>query len=87
MKQPETVEIKTPSGKTFRANRYRIENGIYDEIMIYWYQGRGRAEASEYQDKINTVWDSIFPPQKRRRDDSRDDFGRRRRTKSDGKSD
>ncbi len=60
MKEPETVEIKTPSGKTFRANRYRIENGIYDEIMIYWYQGRGRAEASEYQDKINTVWDSIF---------------------------
>ncbi len=60
MKEPEIVEIKTPSGKTFRANRYRIENGIYDDIMIYWYQGRGRAEASEYQDKINTVWDSIF---------------------------
>ncbi|CAN5700355.1 hypothetical protein BH24ACI2_BH24ACI2_15430 [soil metagenome] len=65
MKQPETVEIKLPSGKTFRANRYRIENGIYDEIMIYWYQGRGRFEASEYQDKINTVWESIF----RRRSD------------------
>ncbi len=65
MKEPETVEINTPSGKTFRANRYRIENGIYDEIMIYWYQGRGRFEASEYQDKINTVWDSIF----RRRSD------------------
>ena len=60
MKEPETVEIKTLEGKTFRANRYRIENGIYDEIMIYWYQGRGRAEASEYQDKIHTVWDSIF---------------------------
>ena len=60
MKEPETVEIKTPAGKTFRANRYRIENGVYDEIMIYWYQGRGRFEPSEYQDKINTVWDSIF---------------------------
>jgi exosortase D (VPLPA-CTERM-specific) len=60
MKEPETVEIKTPGGKTFRANRYRIENGIYNEIMIYWYQGRGHFEASEYQDKINTVWDSIF---------------------------
>ena len=33
--------------------------------MIYWYQGRGRFEASEYQDKINTVLDSIF----RRRSD------------------
>jgi EpsI family protein len=33
--------------------------------MIYWYQGRGRIEASEYRDKINTVWDSVL----RRRSD------------------
>lgn len=65
MRDPETVEIKTPSGKTFTANRYRIENGTFDEIMIYWYQGRGRTEASEYRDKINTVWDSML----RRRSD------------------
>ena len=65
MREPQIIEITTASGKTFPANRYRIENGIYDEIMIYWYQGRGRAEASEYLDKINTVWDSAF----RRRSD------------------
>jgi EpsI family protein len=65
MREPQTVEIKTPAGKTFTANRYRIENGTYDEIMIYWYQGRGRVEASEYRDKLNTVWDSAV----RRRSD------------------
>jgi EpsI family protein len=65
MREPQVIEIKTPSGKTFTANQYRIENGIYDEIMIYWYQGRGRIEASEYRDKINTVWDSTL----RRRSD------------------
>ena len=65
MKQPEIIEITTPEGKTFSANRYRLENGEYNEIMIYWYQGRGRAEASEYRDKINTVWDSVL----RRRSD------------------
>lgn len=65
MKEPEIIEITTPSGKTFTANRYRLENGVYNEIMIYWYQGRGRAEASEYLDKINTVWDSVL----RRRSD------------------
>ena len=27
--------------------------------MIYWYQGRGHIEASEYRDKINTVLDSV----------------------------
>ena len=59
MREPQTVQITTPGGKTFTANRYRIENGTYDEIMIYWYTGRGRAEASEYRDKINTVWDSV----------------------------
>jgi len=60
MKEPGVIEIKTPGGKTFTANRYRIENGIYDEIMIYWYQGRGRTEANEYKDKIHTIWDSVW---------------------------
>jgi EpsI family protein len=59
MREPQSVEIRTPAGKTFTANRYRIENGTYDEIMIYWYQGRGRTEASEYRDKLNTIWDSL----------------------------
>jgi EpsI family protein len=65
MKQPEFVEIKTASGKNFAANKFIIENGIYNEVMIYWYQGRGRAVASEYHDKIYTVLDSIL----RRRSD------------------
>lgn len=59
MKEPELVEIPDGSGGTFAANRYIIENGVYREVMIYWYQGRGRTEASEYRDKINTVWDSV----------------------------
>ena len=65
MKEPEFVEIKTPAGKTFMANRFIIENGAYKEVLIYWYEGRGRREASEYRDKINTVWDSVW----RRRSD------------------
>ena len=59
MIQPELVEIKTPLGKSFVANKYIIENGVYSEVLIYWYQGRGRATASEYADKINTIWDSV----------------------------
>jgi EpsI family protein len=65
MKEPELIEIKTPAGKSFTANKFIIENGIYNEVMIYWYQGRGRAVASEYQDKIYTVLDSVL----RRRSD------------------
>ncbi|HQZ96589.1 MAG TPA: EpsI family protein [Pyrinomonadaceae bacterium] len=59
MKDPQIIDIPTADGKTFKANRYIVENGIYNEVMIYWYQGRGRVEASEYTDKINTIWDSV----------------------------
>lgn len=60
MKQPESVEITTESGRTFRANKFIIENGVYKEVLLYWYQGRGRYTASEYTDKINTIWDSVL---------------------------
>jgi EpsI family protein len=59
MKDPQIIDITTADGKSFKANRYIIENGIYHEVMIYWYQGRGRVEASEYSDKLNTIWDSV----------------------------
>jgi exosortase D (VPLPA-CTERM-specific) len=59
MKEPQYIEITKSDGSTFKANRYVVENGVYNEVMIYWYQGRGRIEASEYSDKINTIWDSV----------------------------
>lgn len=59
MKNPQQINITTSDGHTFEANRYIIQNGIYNEVMIYWYQGRGRIESSEYRDKVNTVLDSI----------------------------
>ena len=65
MLEPERIEIKTPLGKTFTANRFIVENGIYKEVLIYWYEGRGRIEADEYKDKIYTIWDSVW----RRRSD------------------
>src|SRR2546427_11588310 len=50
----------TPKGKTpFVANRYLIQNGDHKELLIYWYQGRGRVVASEYWGKIYTVQDAV----------------------------
>lgn len=60
MKQPENIEIFSPSGKKFTANKFLIENGQFNEVLIYWYQGRGRIVASEYSDKVYTVMDSIL---------------------------
>jgi EpsI family protein len=56
----------TPAGASpFEANRYVIQNGNQHALMIYWYQGRGNAVASEYWAKIYTVLDSV----RRRRSD------------------
>ena len=52
-------------GAPFEANRYIVQNGSDRELMIYWYQGRGRVTASEYWGKVYTVLDSV----RRRRSD------------------
>src|SRR6185312_4969130 len=59
MQDPELVSINLADGKTFMANKYVIQNGSTRELMIYWYQGRGRTITSEYWGKIYTVLDSV----------------------------
>ena len=54
------VQITPGNGlPSFAANRYLVQNGNNRALMIYWYQGRGRADASEYWAKIHTVLDSL----------------------------
>ncbi len=66
MTNPATIQITPPNGApAFEANRYIIQNGTSKQLLIYWYQGRGRAVASEYWGKIYTVLDSV---QRRRSD-------------------
>jgi EpsI family protein len=65
MSDPGKITI-TPKGRpAFVANRYVIQNGDHKDLLVYWYQGRGRAVASEYWGKIFTVVDSV----RRRRSD------------------
>lgn len=59
------MTITSAGGQSFEANRYVIENGNQRALIIYWYQGRGNAVASEYWAKIYTVLDSV----RRRRSD------------------
>jgi exosortase D (VPLPA-CTERM-specific) len=60
LKEPNLIEIKRSNGRNFTANRYIVQNGVQRQILIYWYQGRGRSTASEYVDKIYTSWDSFM---------------------------
>lgn len=59
MNEPGTITISPEGRPPFVANRYLIQNGLHKELLIYWYQGRGRAIASEYWGKVYTVVDSV----------------------------
>jgi EpsI family protein len=59
LNEPGKITITNPDGRSFVANRYIIQSGDSKLAMIYWYQGRGRAIASEYWGKIYTVIDSV----------------------------
>ncbi|HEX8143884.1 MAG TPA: EpsI family protein [Pyrinomonadaceae bacterium] len=66
MNEAATIRITPADGSApFEANRYIIQNGDDKQMLIYWYQGRGRYVASEYWGKIYTVLDSV----RRRRSD------------------
>jgi len=65
MSEPGKITIAPAGRPSFVANKYLIQNGDHKELLVYWYQGRGRAVASEYWGKIYTVVDSV----RRRRSD------------------
>jgi EpsI family protein len=39
-------------GKTVPVNRYVIEKAGARQVVLYWYQGRGRVVANEYANKL-----------------------------------
>jgi EpsI family protein len=59
LSEPGKATIPLADGTSFIANKYVIQNGEDKNLMIYWYQGRGRNVASEYWGKIYTVLDSV----------------------------
>jgi EpsI family protein len=40
------------NGRSIEVNRYVIEKGLDRQVVLYWYQGRGRIVASEYANKF-----------------------------------
>ena len=39
-------------GRTVRVNRYLVEKGTARQVVLYWYQGRGRVIANEFANKF-----------------------------------
>lgn len=54
------VELQVPGvAQPLRVNRYVIEKGAAQAVVIYWYQTGSRAIASEYEAKVRTFVDRI----------------------------
>jgi EpsI family protein len=41
-----------------RVNQYIIQKGIDRQLVLYWYQGRGRIVANEYTNKLLLMYDA-----------------------------
>src|SRR3954468_14822330 len=46
------------SGRIVRVNQFVIQKGLDRQVVLYWYQGRGRVVANEYQNKALLMLDA-----------------------------
>ena len=55
----EKLEAPGTAHKDLKVIKFKLRNGIQEQIALYWYQSRGRIISSEYMQKIYLVLDSI----------------------------
>lgn len=53
----ETRQLSGPAGPV-RVNQYVIQKGLDQQVVLYWYHGRGRVIANEYANKGLLMWDA-----------------------------
>jgi EpsI family protein len=46
------------AGRHLEVNRYVIQKGLDRQVVLYWYQGRGRVVANEYANKALLMFDA-----------------------------
>jgi len=51
------AEVPSATGNV-RVNQYVIQKGLQKQVVLYWYQGRGRVIANEYSNKALLMWDA-----------------------------
>jgi EpsI family protein len=55
----ETGDVLIPGAAgAARVNQYVIQKGIDRQLVLYWYQGRGRIVANEYTNKLLLMYDA-----------------------------
>lgn len=51
------VNVPSASGDV-AVNHYVIQKGLDRQVVLYWYQGRGRVVANEFRNKALLMWDA-----------------------------
>lgn len=54
------VTVSLAGGGSVVVNRYLLVNEEEEVLVLYWYQGRGRVVASEYQAKLELLRDAAI---------------------------
>jgi EpsI family protein len=50
----------TAASERFLANRYIVQKRSQRQLVMYWFQGRGRSVASEYANKFHLLSDGLL---------------------------
>lgn len=53
------VSLPIGPGRSAAVNRYIIQKNLDQQVVLYWFQGRGRVVASEYANRMYLVFDSL----------------------------
>ena len=51
------LQLTTARGLV-NVNEYVIQKGLQQQVVLYWYHGRGRIVANEYMNKAYLMWDA-----------------------------
>ena len=54
-----SLRVTDQQGRAVKVNRYVIQKGLDKQLVLYWYQDRGRILTSEYWAKIYMILDAI----------------------------
>ncbi len=57
--ESDRVSFAAPDGRSLTVNEYVVEKGLDRDVVLYWYQSRGRVIASEYSAKAWMVVDAL----------------------------
>lgn len=55
-----TSQVIRTNDHRYTVNRYLIQNGKVQALVLYWYQGRGRVAYNEYRVKWNLLRDAAL---------------------------